>query len=255
MVPLYKKLFFPFIKYLGRKKIERNFIKDPIILGGCGRSGTTLLLSILDAHPDIYSLKKENGAFLIWNDKDTEPRPVRIDRLHRSILFKDIPSEADRYCLKNPGNVRHFGKILKYYDNQIKLIHIVRDARDVLTSVHPKDFGKYWVPIKRWINDVKAGLKYEDHPRVFTIKYENLINNYEDRIQKLLGFLKEPFTEEMYNWSEHTELIESKAWQDRVQKLHADSIRRWKQSKYEKRVKKIMSNPKVTELLEYLDYI
>ncbi len=44
--------------------------KCPIIIGGCGRSGTTLLLSILGSHPNIQAIKDETGLFLKQNMKD-----------------------------------------------------------------------------------------------------------------------------------------------------------------------------------------
>lgn len=251
MAPFYKKIFFPIFRYLGGKKITENFSEEPIIIGGCGRSGTTLLLSILDAHPNIYSMKKENGAFLVWENN----QPKRIDRLYRYFAFNSVPQDPSRYCLKNPGNVRYFGNILDYYNNQVKLIHIVRDARDVLTSVHPKNKNDYWVSIERWINDVSAGLEFKDHDRVYTVKYEDLIRNYSDTVKDLLNFLNEDYLEQMQNWTENTELVESKAWDSQVQKLHSDSIARWQKPEYKDRTEKIMNNETVTSMLKKLNYI
>lgn len=47
--------------------------EKPIVIGGCGRSGTTLLLSILGAHPDIFALASELYPFY--------PLPFRLKRL------------------------------------------------------------------------------------------------------------------------------------------------------------------------------
>ena len=36
---------------------------SPLIIGGCGRSGTTLLLSVLSAHPKVLAIPHETEAF------------------------------------------------------------------------------------------------------------------------------------------------------------------------------------------------
>jgi hypothetical protein len=37
--------------------------QKPIIIGGCARSGTTLLLSVLSCHPNIYAIPDETYTF------------------------------------------------------------------------------------------------------------------------------------------------------------------------------------------------
>ena len=52
-------------------------IKDPIFVKGISRSGGTLLVTLLDAHPDIamqYEMYPEN---LFQNRKNSEPVSVR----------------------------------------------------------------------------------------------------------------------------------------------------------------------------------
>ena len=46
--------------YLVRAKIlGRRVSRPPIVIAGCGHSGTTLLLAILDAHSSIYAVPYE----------------------------------------------------------------------------------------------------------------------------------------------------------------------------------------------------
>ena len=54
----------------GRQRLSRM---SPIVIGGCARSGTTLLLSVLSCHPNVYAIPVETQA-LCPTAYDAEPR-------------------------------------------------------------------------------------------------------------------------------------------------------------------------------------
>jgi hypothetical protein len=259
-----KKIFNPVLTGLGTVKEKSKFVDAPIIIGGCGRSGTTLLLSIIGAHPNIYSFPEELGVFIEWNDrvqylwefdKGVSEQTPRLDRFYRSILKYNIPNDVTRWCEKSPGNVRYFGDILDYFEEDVYLIHIIRDGRDVMLSEHPSKPGSYWINPERWISDVKDGLKYKDHPQVLTIKYENLILEYQTTIEKICDFVKEQCTAELDSYFEHTTVQDNSAWYDKAGKIHSKSIEKWKKEENKERVEEIMANDEVVELLDELDYL
>jgi len=250
-------------RFLGSKKVENNFNDTPIIIGGCGRSGTTLLLTILGAHPHIYPFPGETGAFLNWDSGGKNEVAVpHLSGLYSYILTSKIPTKSTRWCEKTPMNVRYFDKILDYFKKNVKIIHIVRDGRDVMLSRHPSDPESYWVNPDRWVNDVQAGLKFIDHPQVLTIKYEDLILSYEKTLSKICNFINEKFTGELKDWFKNSNLggspVQEHAWGKSIsqnQKLHTKSIGKWKKAKYKERVSKIMKNKEVVKLLKKLDYL
>ena len=256
----FKKLFNPLVIKLGRKKEENNFTDMPIMIGGCGRSGTTLLLSIIGAHPNIFSFPTEVGTFLEWHDAlslfSTNNKEVpRLDRFYRAILKNKIPENVTRWCEKTPGHVRHFGEILDYFNDNVKLIHLVRDGRDVMLSKHPSNPDEYWVSPKRWVNDVKAGLKYKDHPQVLTIKYEDLILSYDETVEIICDFINEECTEELYSYLNHTNVKDNNAWHNGAKKLHTKSVEKWKKEENKERVEEVMKNDEVKALLKELNYL
>jgi len=243
------------VNSLGKAKANFKFSNTPIIICGCGRSGTTLLLSIMGAHPRIYALSKETTAFSNWKNKNNSYVPLRLDRFYRDILLHKVARSVTRWCEKTPKNVREIDKIINYFNDDILLIHIIRDGRDVMLSRHPVDPNQYWISPERWINDVKAGLKYKDHPKMLTIKYEDLILNYRDKILEICNFISEECTDEMYNWFKHTNITRNKAWNASVQQLHYKSIGKWKNKENEQRVEEIMSNGAVVALLIEFNYL
>ncbi len=245
----------PIIRFLGRRKERKYFSGDPIVILAAPRSGTTLLLSILDSFPTIYSIPEQTYGLARWKKKKGKWYPNRIDRIYRELLKRNIPDTVTRWCEKTPRHIKHIDKILDYYPN-MKALHIVRDGRDVVTSKHPKHRpDEYWVSIQRWVTDVSLGLKYADHPRVLTLKYEDLIYNYDQEIKRITEFLGEKFVPKKEEWMKLTSLKKSKHWKKPVQNLHSNSIGRWKKPEHAGRVKELMNNPAAVKLLKKLNYI
>lgn len=256
-----KLLLTPLITKLGRAKETRCFTDPPVLIGGCGRSGTTLLLSILDAHPHICGIREQTYGFMSWEtDRGSEGGPVlsaqpsRPDRFYRHLLFTRVPRPARRWCEKTPMHVRHFEELLAYFGERVRLIHLVRDGRDVITSRHPFNPTEYWVPIARWVNDVAAGLRVADDPRVLTLKYEDLVKRFEPTIQKVCAFLGEEPVPEIMAWYEHTRIRRSRHWSSSVCRLHAGAIGRWREPAHRTRVEDFMRNKEAREHLLRLGY-
>jgi hypothetical protein len=250
-----KKPFLPLITYLGKRYENRKFSEAPIFIGGCARSGTTILFSILSAHPEIFCFHKELGIFNpVKYNRHGEPYPGREDRLYTSMLTHKIPKEAKRWCEKSPINIRWIEVIDSYYQGNFKFIHIIRDGRDVILSKHPKRRNTFWVDPERWIQDVSNGLEFESHVNVHTIRYEDLIRNFNDTISGICNFLELPVSHEILNWHDYATHRVNKAYLSEVKQLSDTSIGKWKQEQYAERVKELTKIPEGIELLKKLDY-
>jgi hypothetical protein len=247
MLTSYKKPFLPLIQLIGTI-IESVKLKDPpIIIGGCGRSGTTILLSILSAHKEILACPKELNLF--------NSNPKRIDRLYTFLLKNGIPRKARRWCEKTPRSVRHIKEIDQHFKGKFKYIHIVRDGRDVILSNHPKAPGRYWIEPERWVRDVSAGLEFEHHPSVLLIKYESLILNYDETITTVCEFLDLPVSPEIMNWHNYATVKRNEAYYGKVEKISAASIGKWQDASNTKRVNDLLQIPEALHLLKKLDYL
>lgn len=251
-----KKAFRPVFTFLGKPKMKQ-FTKPPVLIGGCGRSGTTLLLSILSAHHELFCHPKELGFFSSVEILDSgKVKTPRMHRIYQSLAFNKVPKKANRWCEKSPSNIRHIEKIDAYTNGNFKFIEMVRDGRDVILSRHPTAPDRYWVEPRRWVRDVGVGLEYKDHPKVHTVRYEDLISDYELTITRIGNFLEIELTEELLNWHEHATATKNRAYVGKtVSKLSGSSVQKWKDPKFADRVKELMDYPGAVELLKYHGYL
>ncbi len=245
----------PIINFLGQQKEKRYFSKPPIFVGGCGRSGTTLLQSIISAHPTIFAFPNEVDAFTTWTKTTAGYKPVRQDRMYRELIWRTIPRSAHRWCIKRPFNVLHIEEILDYFGPGAKFIHIYRDPRQVCVSRHPDDPSKYWVPIGRWVRDTRAGWDFKDHPQVFTINYNDLVLNTEPIIRKMCDFLEEDVVDEILNWYDHATFRTNSAWFGQLENIQTRSLEKWKKPENKERVDEIMADDNVRVLMTELGFL
>ena len=201
-----------------------------IFIGGCGRSGTTLLRELLNRHSRIFCGPETSFFGLpfapqnianMWGIEveELDAEAARHNNLVSFVewFFNKQISQAGkrRWADKTPNNVRSIGKILTQFPNS-KFVHLIRDGRDVACSLrnHPREKivnGKV-VPNKvnraisqcanRWLHDTSAGLVYREHPRYIELTYERLVEDPETCLIKLCNFVGEEFEPQMLQASQ-----------------------------------------------------
>ena len=236
--------------------------RRPVIIGGCARSGTSLLLSILSCHPNIFGIAEETvalcpdgyGADGLYNKTPDLEVPLAIWKIYDNLLNKKIPASCIRWCEKTPRNVLYFDRILAYFGAQARLIHIVRDGRDVITSRHPVDPSRFWTTPDRWVHDVAAGRAWEHHPQVHTLRYEDLLQSFEPTVHRLCEFLEEDFVTAFLEYPASAKVKESIAWFDSAHQISTASIGRWRKPEFAERVQALLSERGALELLQHYGY-
>ncbi len=231
--------------------------RQPIVIGGCGRSGTTLLLSVLSCHPHILAIDQETRALCpgAYRHPPITDNPLKLKKIHNILIRLDIPASCRRWCEKTPRNVLYFGKILQYFGKRVRIVHLVRDGRDVITSTHPSQPDIYWIRPERWIADLSSALKYENHPQVLTVRYEDLICKYDQTMRIIYQFLDEPYDDKLYPYPDCARMQTDAAWFGAARPIDSRSIGRWRQPRHGNRIAAFQANVQAVNILRHYGYV
>ena len=237
--------------------VDGRFTKPPVIIGGCGRSGTTLLLSVLSAHPSILAIPYETNVFCptAYSKQVDFRAALEIYRLREILKSTEVKAGATRWCEKTPKNILFFGRILEALEGNVKLINIVRDGRDVVASRHPERPDSSWITMERWIQDVRAGVRFDRHRQVLVVRYEDLILSFPETVSKICGFIDEPVDAKILDYYTHATVRTHAAWSGNLKDLHGKSVGKWQRGEYTKTSEQLMSDLDAVRLLRHYGYI
>jgi len=128
-----------------------------------------------------YGLKR--STLFKWS-KEADDFSSFINRVRKHVTeLTGKPIWAE----KTPRNLRVIGKFINTFPDA-RIIHIVRDPRDVITSLSGRK-KPLLQNIESWLGAVSAIQPYKDHNQVLQIRYEDLCQNPETTMQKVFEFL------------------------------------------------------------------
>jgi hypothetical protein len=119
-------------------------------------------------------------------------------------------NQNGRWAEKTPRNILHLNFLFTSFPNA-KFLHVLRDGRDVVCSLrtHPrfKVVGETLMPlntwnpiedcVRRWHDDIEASRPYWNDERVYYVRYEDLVSNARETLERLMGFLNEPWSDQL----------------------------------------------------------
>ena len=236
-----------------------TFSAPPILIVGSKKSGSMQLMSFLSCHPNIHisgnlmlthltkhpktpeaDRIKERLAKKIENSPDT----IDKKRLMFHLLNKPILFSAKRWVGVSPLGILAIKEILEQFGNNIRIINLVRDGRDVILEKDEKVMAKSVVNPERWVYDIKAGAKFEKHPQVLTVRYEDLVQEYEKTIRNICAFIGETDPTPILNYPIGATKIEAGYW-----------IGKWKQPEFSERVEQLLETPDAVNYLRHFGYV
>jgi hypothetical protein len=245
-------------------KTERG--KRLIFVVGSARSGTTLVQTILDSHPDIcagpefhhipgvvklrekirFDVQRKSIDFICSLDQVDDKIGSLVESFFLPLADK---FNSEYYSEKDPLNIQVVSELIELFP-KAKFISIVRDPRAVaasLINVGKRGLSEGWnnpyythsiIAAKNYIATcykyaVNAQKAARD--RVITIRYEDLVKDPKTETKKICNFFELDWSSKMLhpNKFEHSigKQVINKVWyttEEFYQPINIDSVEKWK---------------------------
>ncbi len=212
-----------------RREITTSLKKQrqPIFIVGMPRSGSTLVEQILTANSDISATDElpffekiaatfERHAGVSQNVKKlTEDEITKISSDYLKSVEHYQDSHKTYFVDKNPNNFLYLGVIKKIFPDA-KIINILRNPVDNAISVYRQYFYKghdfsfsldsiiqYW----QGYLEVMQHWNSLFHDQIYHLRYENLINDFDDEISQLMDYLQIEFQPQMSEFYKNKRVV------------------------------------------------
>jgi tetratricopeptide (TPR) repeat protein len=239
----------------------------PVFIVGMPRSGTTLMESILDSHPEVYGAgelklfqKVLEAGILIEGTlfiSEVEKMPERvfvaptgffeIGRRYAMELRSICPT-AKRITDKMPGNFWNLG-IIRLSLPWARVIVMRRHPLDNLLSCFEQPFSErheWTYTLEELAHYYNCHIKLQRHwekvfgNEVLFVDYEELVLNFRETVERVLGFLGISWHEDLERFYEKERIVKTASMEQVRKPLYRGSIGRWR--KYEKFLAPLIAN-------------
>ena len=155
---------------------------------------------------------------------------IDLHNEHEARIWIRPPRQANVYLTKRPRDIVLVEKVLRIMPN-LFVIYMIRDPRDMIVSKHGKAPEQYWAGLKFWKTYTPFGRRISKHPRVITVRYEDLAtkpDQIQDEISARLPFLRKRAAFTRYHELAHASDASVKALGS-VRPISPTSIGLWRQ--------------------------
>jgi len=183
------------------------------LIVGCARSGTSILGELVGSHPDVKYIFEAHSIWEMAGYGENESHRLTEEKATPQIVatvrewFSKQQDSAVLLVEKNPRNVLRIPFITKIFP-EARIIHVVRDGRDVACSLLPGIGGEDWMHLKppswkQFIQEIPIircakvwrevlGIALNDLQKVphLTVKYEDLVLRNKMVAMDILRYLR-----------------------------------------------------------------
>ena len=223
--------------------------RDPIFVLGMPRSGSTLVDQIISSHsmvdgtqelPNIIKIAAElnsdsddNYPEVLKDLKSNELSALGLDYIRETKWARE---SAPFFIDKMPNNFIHIGLIKTILPNA-KIIDTRRDAMDTCFSCFKQffargqlftysleDLGNYYVDYIKAMNHWHK-VYGED---IYTVHYDNVINNTESTIRELIEYCELPFEDNCLEFYKSSRPVKTPSAEQVRQPIYKSGLNYWK---------------------------
>ena len=213
--------------------------KKIIFILGMPRTGTSLVEQIISSHSEVYGggeillLSNYFQKFFKQVENKEDIENIFNNFKNNYLNFLNKMSNANIITDKAPLNFRWVGFIKSIFPNSI-IIHCSRDPFENSWSIYKNEFegGMFFSnDIKDIVNYYKI---YQDlmdfwkknlKNQIFDLKYEDLINNPEQKIKELIKFCDLNWQQNCLEFYKNKKIIKTVSFNQARKPIYKDSIK------------------------------
>ncbi len=171
----------------------------PVFIVGMPRSGTTLLESVLGAHPEVLACGERAAMRSIMRERmalGREPHAEEIARWREDYFRGVLAQDGHRVLIdKNPWNFDAVGLILLVFPEAC-ILHLERDAEETALSIFRNEFPKFasfsnrFEDIAHYRGQYERLMRHWDcvlPGRVLRLRHEELLADFERVAPAVVG--------------------------------------------------------------------
>ena len=224
----------------------------PIFIVGMPRSGSTLIETIIDSHPDAHGAGEFSAMQELVNDitlriGSFSPYPTCIDDLSQQDVDDLAADYLGRLSATNPAARRIADKYLTSYRHLGLIELLVPDARVIHCLRHPLDtciscYSQTLSPVAfPFVSDLRRlGIVYVDYQRlmehwkrvlaipILEVHYEELVSDQEGVTRQILDFCGLEWDPRCLRYFEHTRVVQTASYDQVTRPIYSSSIGRYK---------------------------
>ena len=224
--------------------------QDPIFILGLPRAGSTLLEQILSSHSCIEGTQELHNIMTIGrrikslnNSENYLNNLLELDsksiKMYGKMFIDETMwarNEKELFIDKMPNNFPHIGLIKMILPNA-KIIDARRNPMDGCFSC----FKQYFAKGQHFTYDLDDIARYyKDYLRlmdfwnkffpgsIHTVLYENVINNSEEEVRKMLNYLQLPFEESCMDFYKSSRPVKTASSEQVRQPIYKSALNYWK---------------------------
>lgn len=206
--------------YLLRRMWWRKTKGLELLVLGSGRGGTSLLATLLDAHPQLeVHMEAEVQAYLVEPDRRKYLSPIdqleAFRRANEALAKKSKLRFGNKITTEQLGFIEDFGRNLAVRElvrTQVlakpKIVFIVRDGRSCISSKIERTQANYPTALAYWKHSI-AYLQYlqEQQLQVHLIRFEDLLSTPREVLQEVCNFLDLGYSESMLSGTDSDRIL------------------------------------------------
>ena len=237
-----KKLFLKIKNFFKNKNFARvkPSNKKIIFILGMPRSGTSLIEQILSSHKQVYGAGElnhisnfiEKNSFL--NDENLSEKKLLE---FQNYYMEKLDTQKNIITDKAPLNFKWIGFLLIAFPN-CKIIHSNRDPMDICWSMFKNFFlskklsfcyslenlGKYYLLYEELMTFWKS--KFGN--KIYDISYENLIENQDTEVKKLLKYCELDWDQNCMTFYKNKKSVATASLAQVRSPIYNSSVQKWK---------------------------